>query len=132
MNSSYTLSTTSIAIPSSSAIPVAATDEPGSPHHASPVVAFIIGLAIILLASILNAAGLNLTKLDHVSDPMVRRLMLYPCMIAVRSEPVPSRKSSAGETGYDRYGYWGWSCICEFRVALMSYTVRDTRVVCLK
>ncbi|KIJ67914.1 hypothetical protein HYDPIDRAFT_148005 [Hydnomerulius pinastri MD-312] len=37
-----------------------------SAHHASPVVAFIIGLAIILLASILNAAGLNLTKLDHV------------------------------------------------------------------
>ncbi|KAJ8503132.1 hypothetical protein ONZ45_g11128 [Pleurotus djamor] len=37
-----------------------------TPHHASPVVAFIIGLAIILLASILNAAGLNLTKLDHV------------------------------------------------------------------
>jgi magnesium transporter len=35
-------------------------------HHANPVVAFIIGLAIILLASILNAAGLNLTKLDHV------------------------------------------------------------------
>ncbi|KAI4528556.1 hypothetical protein K525DRAFT_260141 [Schizophyllum commune Loenen D] len=34
-------------------------------HHGSPVVAFIIGLAIILLASILNAAGLNLTKLDH-------------------------------------------------------------------
>ncbi|KAG6820249.1 hypothetical protein H0H93_003413 [Arthromyces matolae] len=30
------------------------------------VVAFIIGLAIILLASILNAAGLNLTKLDHL------------------------------------------------------------------
>lgn len=38
-----------------------------SVHHASPVVAFIIGLAIILLASVLNAAGLNLTKLDHVS-----------------------------------------------------------------
>ncbi|KAH7888575.1 hypothetical protein F5I97DRAFT_1853773 [Phlebopus sp. FC_14] len=35
-------------------------------HHASPVVAFIIGLSIILLASVLNAAGLNLTKLDHV------------------------------------------------------------------
>jgi len=32
---------------------------------ASSVLAFIIGLAIILLASILNAAGLNLTKLDH-------------------------------------------------------------------
>ena len=39
---------------------------PQMPHHGSPVVAFIIGLAIILLASILNAAGLNLTKLDHV------------------------------------------------------------------
>lgn len=35
-------------------------------HHASPVVAFIIGLSIILLASILNAGGLNITKLDHV------------------------------------------------------------------
>jgi len=34
--------------------------------HDSPVVAFIIGLSIILLASILNAGGLNLTKLDHV------------------------------------------------------------------
>ncbi|KAJ6593981.1 hypothetical protein B0H19DRAFT_918238 [Mycena capillaripes] len=48
-----------------------ATDStPASPpHHAphgNPVVAFIIGLSIILLASILNAAGLNLTKLDHV------------------------------------------------------------------
>ena len=39
---------------------------PQTPRHSSPVVAFIIGLAIILLASILNAAGLNLTKLDHV------------------------------------------------------------------
>jgi hypothetical protein len=35
-------------------------------HHDNPVVAFIIGLSIILLASVLNAAGLNLTKLDHV------------------------------------------------------------------
>ncbi|KAJ3802990.1 hypothetical protein GGU11DRAFT_740177 [Lentinula aff. detonsa] len=40
--------------------------DPIPAHHASPVVAFIIGLAIVLLASILNAAGLNLTKLDHV------------------------------------------------------------------
>ena len=35
-------------------------------HGASPVVAFLIGLSIILLASIMNAAGLNLTKYDHV------------------------------------------------------------------
>jgi magnesium transporter len=45
----------------------AALDDQVPAHHASPAVAFIIGLAIILLASILNAAGLNLTKLDHVS-----------------------------------------------------------------
>ncbi|KIK15801.1 hypothetical protein PISMIDRAFT_638153 [Pisolithus microcarpus 441] len=36
-------------------------------QHASPVVAFIIGFGIIMPASVLNAAGLNLTKLDHVS-----------------------------------------------------------------
>lgn len=42
------------------------TSDLSSAHGASPVVAFIIGLTIILLASILNAAGLNLTKLDHV------------------------------------------------------------------
>lgn len=53
-----------------------ATSEPPtgdlvSARHASPVVAFIIGLAIILLASILNAAGLNITKLDHVRTSTV-------------------------------------------------------------
>ncbi|KAF7361823.1 hypothetical protein MVEN_00526600 [Mycena venus] len=41
------------------------------PRHGNPVVAFIIGLSIILLASILNAAGLNLTKLDHVRTSAV-------------------------------------------------------------
>jgi hypothetical protein len=35
-------------------------------RHGKPVIAFIIGLSIITLASVLNAAGLNLTKLDHV------------------------------------------------------------------
>lgn len=30
-----------------------------------PVAAFIIGLSIILGASLMNAGGLNLTKLDH-------------------------------------------------------------------
>ncbi|KAJ7084478.1 hypothetical protein B0H15DRAFT_849322 [Mycena belliarum] len=52
---------------STTATPSAA--RPG--HHGSPVVAFIIGLAIILLASILNAAGLNLTKLDHVRTSII-------------------------------------------------------------
>ena len=41
--------------------------DPVPAHHVGSVVAFIIGLAIVILASILNAAGLNLTKLDHVS-----------------------------------------------------------------
>ena len=35
-------------------------------RHENTVIAFIIGLSIIILASVLNAAGLNLTKLDHV------------------------------------------------------------------
>ncbi|KAK0195503.1 hypothetical protein F5146DRAFT_1109694 [Armillaria mellea] len=46
--------------------PTIPVSDPVPAHHASPVVAFIIGLAIVLLASVLNAAGLNLTKLDHV------------------------------------------------------------------
>jgi hypothetical protein len=51
----------------STATAVSLPDEiPVNARTASPVVAFIIGLAIILLASILNAAGLNLTKFDHV------------------------------------------------------------------
>jgi hypothetical protein len=57
---SSTLSSASAALPSPTAAPV---------HHAphqNAVAAFIIGLAIVTLASVLNAAGLNLTKLDHV------------------------------------------------------------------
>ena len=45
---------------------------PGHFRRANPVVAFIIGLSIIILASVLNAAGLNLTKLDHVTIPYLR------------------------------------------------------------
>jgi magnesium transporter len=48
-------------------------------HHANPVVAFIIGLAIVTLASIMNAAGLNLTKLDHVS-PFICTCFLRPIL----------------------------------------------------
>ena len=53
-------------VPSPSAVLDPIINDPVPAHHANPVVAFIIGLAIVLLASILNAAGLNLTKLDHV------------------------------------------------------------------
>ncbi|KAG2043612.1 hypothetical protein BDR03DRAFT_1054146 [Suillus americanus] len=68
-----------------------ATGEPSTSdlvpaRHASPLVAFIIGLAIILLASILNAAGLNITKLDHVRTSTIpksarRRDWLRPLWI---------------------------------------------------
>ena len=51
---------------------ITAMDSPDPPRRGgNPVVAFIIGLAIILLASILNAAGLNLTKLDHVRSSAI-------------------------------------------------------------
>ena len=46
-------------------VPVPVPSEHGV-RHGKPVIAFIIGLSIIILASVLNAAGLNLTKLDHV------------------------------------------------------------------
>ncbi|RDX48114.1 hypothetical protein OH76DRAFT_1353166 [Lentinus brumalis] len=59
-------STTTTSTPALTAAPEILPNDPVPAHHASPVVAFIIGLAIITLASILNAAGLNLTKLDHV------------------------------------------------------------------
>ena len=49
--------------------------DPLPAHRVNPVVAFIIGLAIILLASILNAAGLNLTKLDHVRTSAIPKAL---------------------------------------------------------
>ncbi|KAL0956504.1 hypothetical protein HGRIS_002647 [Hohenbuehelia grisea] len=55
------------AIPDTSVIP----PDDAPIRHANPVVAFIIGLSIVLLASILNAAGLNLTKFDHVRTSVV-------------------------------------------------------------
>jgi len=62
--------TSSTLVASSSSIPTptpsSVLNDPVPAHHANAVVAFIIGLAIVILASILNAAGLNLTKLDHV------------------------------------------------------------------
>ncbi|KAH9914016.1 uncharacterized protein B0H18DRAFT_1046835 [Fomitopsis serialis] len=64
MNTSLSLNVTSL-LDSNATSDIPDSDAP-QVQHASPVVAFIIGLAIILLASILNAAGLNLTKLDHV------------------------------------------------------------------
>lgn len=36
-------------------------------NDGNPVVNFILGFIIVIGASILNAFGLNLTKLDHVS-----------------------------------------------------------------
>jgi hypothetical protein len=61
--SSTLLTSSLMPSPSATAVP---DDDPVPAHHAKPVVAFIIGFAIVTLASVLNAAGLNLTKLDHV------------------------------------------------------------------
>ena len=55
-----------ILVPVPIPVPVPVPVPTESVRHARPVVAFIIGLSIIILASVLNAAGLNLTKLDHV------------------------------------------------------------------
>ena len=57
-------------------VPVPMPAHTGTVRHGNPVVAFIIGLSIIILASVLNAAGLNLTKLDHV---FAFCLTLSPC-----------------------------------------------------
>jgi hypothetical protein len=65
-------------------VPVPVPVQPGSVRHGSPVVAFIIGLSIIILASVLNAAGLNLTKLDHVFAPL-----RYPSSVSLTCCYVP-------------------------------------------
>jgi len=54
---------------STSVVDIPLDDVPA--HHANPVVAFIIGLGIVTLSSIMNAAGLNLTKLDHVRTSVI-------------------------------------------------------------
>ncbi|EJD52737.1 hypothetical protein AURDEDRAFT_111319 [Auricularia subglabra TFB-10046 SS5] len=57
-------------LPSASA---SATSELARVAHGGlkPVVQFVIGLLIILAASILNAVGLNFTKLDHVRNAAI-------------------------------------------------------------
>ncbi|KZW00316.1 hypothetical protein EXIGLDRAFT_830963 [Exidia glandulosa HHB12029] len=51
-----------------------------------PVVAFIVGLLIVLAASVLNALGLNLSKLDHARNAAIpksarRREFLRPLLV---------------------------------------------------
>ncbi|KAF7288711.1 hypothetical protein HMN09_01377100 [Mycena chlorophos] len=56
------------------------TQAPRATHvpKTNSVVAFLIGLSIILLASLLNAAGLNLTKLSHLRAPKGSRNAFSP------------------------------------------------------
>ncbi|KZO93096.1 hypothetical protein CALVIDRAFT_540349 [Calocera viscosa TUFC12733] len=56
--------TTTSALPSPSVSPI--PDVPGPGGQLNPAVSFIIGALIILAASAMNAAGLNITKMDHV------------------------------------------------------------------
>lgn len=67
---SITATASSLASTPTDMPPLDSSDDPVPAHHASAVAAFIIGLVIVILASILNAAGLNLTKLDHVRHPI--------------------------------------------------------------
>ncbi|KIO30760.1 hypothetical protein M407DRAFT_20285 [Tulasnella calospora MUT 4182] len=60
--SATTSAASNVTLPSSTPSSVGTVTESGQ----NPVVAFLIGLAIILFSSILNAGGLNLTKLDHL------------------------------------------------------------------
>ncbi|QRW21478.1 Magnesium transporter NIPA [Rhizoctonia solani] len=55
-------------VPTATAAAAAAATEVAhvQKHAQNPIVAFIIGLCIVTLSSVLNAGGLNLTKLDHV------------------------------------------------------------------
>jgi hypothetical protein len=68
-------------------------------HHGNPVVAFMIGLSIILIASILNAAGLNLTKLDHVRPRFVSSLCISEHVFRTRCALAQYRKHHDGKTG---------------------------------
>ncbi len=83
--------------------------KPGPSRHANPVVAFIIGLAIILLASVLNAAGLNLTKLDHVRNKL--NPLLCPNCVN-RCAQVQFQRLHEREIGCDHYGFLEWFSIC--------------------
>ena len=73
-----------VIVPVPGPVPVPVPGHP-SVRHGSPVVAFIIGLSIIILASVLNAAGLNLTKLDHVLVPLS-----FPRFISLTAWYVPA------------------------------------------
>ena len=66
-------------------------------HHASPVVAFIIGLGIVTLASIMNAAGLNLTKLDHVRRSLLRSSDTQPMLCGTTGADECDSEGSAEE-----------------------------------
>jgi hypothetical protein len=78
-------------------VPIPVPAAPDGIRHAKPVIAFIIGLSIIILASVLNAAGLNLTKLDHVlaSSPYLWRpheLIATRLQVRTRAIPKSARK----------------------------------------
>ena len=91
----------------------APASDPVPAHHASPVLAFIIGLAIVTLASVLNAAGLNLTKLDHVRALAFHRLL--GALTLSRSTPVLFRKAHGEKTGCVHYGCWECCSTCTYR-----------------
>lgn len=110
MSSTSLASTTIMSSPIPSAFePPPLDDVPA--HHASPVVAFIIGLGIVTLASIMNAAGLNLTKLDHVG--LLPNTLQPHTDLWFRLEQVLFQRLHVRRTGFDHYGSWACCFICE-------------------
>lgn len=68
----------------------------GAGRHTNTVVAFIIGFAIIMVASVLNAAGLNLTKLDHVSTVPCEELGFLSLIMVGENELHSKTRTKAG------------------------------------
>lgn len=61
-------------------------ETPAIINDGNPVVNFILGFLIVIGASIMNAFGLNLTKLDHVSERQHRDACMLEAFIYFRSD----------------------------------------------
>lgn len=107
--------------------PLEDIDDQVPAHHVNAVVAFIIGLSIVTLASVLNAAGLNLTKLDHVRGTVnvvaafLKWLVSVRCFcLTLRCAPMQFRRAREGRIGCVPYGSSACCFICSSLVICRS------------
>lgn len=105
------------------ATPSGKSDTLPVPDHGNPVVAFIIGMAIVLFASILNAAGLNLTKLDHVRPVTSTRTSSSDA--SDRSAQALYHDLREGKIGYGLYGCWACYFTCAETSVLLRASLSD-------